>query len=444
MKCLIIAAGQGTRLSKRGDSKPLISLLGLSLIERAILTAKRCGLSDFYVVTGYNGQKVRSFLDRFGKHKNIKITHLINEEWEKGNGLSVLKAKHLLDKNFILLMVDHLFDEKILEELQSQQIDGGEVILAVDYNINSNPLVDMGDVTKVYVEDKGIVDIGKDIHKYSAYDTGAFLCSPVIFTAIERSTARNNDSSLSGAIKILAEEKKAKAFDIRNKFWLDLDDEDTLKKAEKYMLGRLKKLSDGPVSRYINRPISTKITKHLLRTNITPNQISFVSFLVSLIASALLFLGNYIGLLLSGILVQVSSIIDGCDGEVARLKYKETDFGKWFDACLDRYADAFILFGLSYYAFSSGSGLIAWPVGFLAIIGSFMNSYMADKYDGLMKAKFSRGKPFRIRIGRDVRMFIIFIGAVINQAFFVLVFIAVLMNIENIRRVIVCYRDESH
>ena len=41
MKCLIIAAGRGSRLLKKGDSKPLVPLLGLPLIERTILTARK-------------------------------------------------------------------------------------------------------------------------------------------------------------------------------------------------------------------------------------------------------------------------------------------------------------------------------------------------------------------------------------------------------------------
>ena len=53
-KCLIIAAGKGSRMSGKGDSKPLIPLLGLSLIERVILTVNNSGIDDFYVVTGYN------------------------------------------------------------------------------------------------------------------------------------------------------------------------------------------------------------------------------------------------------------------------------------------------------------------------------------------------------------------------------------------------------
>ena len=56
MKCLIIAAGRGNRLASNGESKPLVPLLGLPLIERTILTARKGGINDFYVVTGYEGE----------------------------------------------------------------------------------------------------------------------------------------------------------------------------------------------------------------------------------------------------------------------------------------------------------------------------------------------------------------------------------------------------
>ena len=81
-------------------------------------------------------------------------------------------------------------------------------------------------------------------------------------------------------------------------------------------------------------------------------------------------------------------------------------------------------------------------VGFLALIGTFMLSYTADKYDSLMHARWESGKGFRI--GRDVRLFMIFLGALFNQPFATLVVIAVLMNVETIRRVFVCRNYEQH
>jgi len=212
-----------------------------------------------------------------------------------------------------------------------------------------------------------------------------------------------------------------------------------LKKSEDKLLTNLKKTSDGPVSRYLNRPISIIISKYLVKTSISPSFISFFSFIISMSGAFFFFLGGYVNLVIGGILAQISSIVDGCDGEVARLKFQRTEFGGWFDAVLDRYADAFLLFGLTYYVFLPTGNVLYLFIGFFAIIGSFMNSYTADKYDGLMKKKLGLKNYFRI--GRDVRIFLIFIGALINQPLLVLTLIAILMNAENIRRIVVFYKN---
>jgi len=439
MKCLIIAAGKGSRLSMRGDSKPLVPLLELPLIERIILTAKGAGLSDFYVVTGYNGKKLRKHLDTFSQDKDLKISHLINNQWEKKNGLSVLKAKGEIEENFILLMSDHIFDKTMLTELMQEKVVDGEIMLAVDYNLG-NKTVDVDDVTKVLVDNNNrIVNIGKKIKKYNAYDTGIFLCSTELFEALEKGSARG-ETSLSAGIKILAKKKKARVFDIKGNYWIDVDDEKAFRKAENILLANLKKTSDGPVSRHLNRPVSIRISKYLLKKHITPNQITFFAFILSVIGALFFFLGGYVNLLMGGVLAQISSIVDGCDGEIARLKFQASEFGGWYDAVLDRYADAFLLFGLTYYAYFLGENFLYLLIGFFALIGSFMNSYTADKYDGLMKKKLGPGKHY-FRIGRDVRMFIIFLGTLINQPVLILFIIAFAMNAENIRRIVMFYKS---
>ena len=439
MKCLIIAAGRGSRLSSRGNSKPLIPLLGLPLIQRSILTARKGGINDFFVVTGYEGEKVRRDLDRFGQGRNIHITHVINEEWEKGNGISVLKARDFIKEPFVLLMADHLFNYSILDGLKREQISDDEIILAVDHNIESNKLVDLDDVTKVLVEDNKITAIGKNISNYNAYDTGIFLCSSALFPAIIKSLSKG-DSSLSGGIRILSGLGYVKSFDIQDKYWIDVDDEKAFKKAENLLISNLKKASDGPVSRYLNRPLSTLLTRLLLNTNITPNHISIISFILSILGAVFFFLEGYINLMIGGILAQISSVIDGCDGEIARLKFKVTEFGGWFDAVLDRYGDAFLLFGLTYHVYLTDGRFLYIMIGFLAIIGTFMNSYTADKYDGLMQKKLKPGMHY-FRIGRDVRTFIIFIGALVNQPLLILILIALMTNAENVRRVLILHKN---
>ena len=441
MKCLIIAAGKGSRLSKRGDSKPLIPLLGLSLIERVVLTAKKSGLTDFYVVIGYNGEKVRQYLNRFSQSRNINITHITNEEWEKGNGISVLKAKDVIKENFILLMSDHIFDESILVKLKNERIADGEVILAVDYNIETNKFVDVDDVTKVLVEDNRILDIGKDTKKYNAYDTGIFLCSPGVFSAIEKSVY-NGDNSLSGGIRILAGEGKAKIFDIKNDYWIDVDDEKTYKLAEKLLRGKLIKPADGLISRCINRKFSIKIFTPLLlkiHRRITPNQVSILSFIISLISSLYFSLGHAI---IGGLLIQISSILDGSDGEIARLKHMQSSLGNFVDAILDRYADGLMLLGMFYYSLAKIGGkeifqiywspLVISIISVLAILGNLMVSYTSAKSVVNFGYRY-KGKWIVAGRGRDLRLFLLFIGGIMTyfhaiSVFFALLIIAILAN----------------
>lgn len=442
MKCVIIAAGRGERLSSKCDSKPLLPLLGLPLIDRVILTAHEAGMDEFYVVTGYNREKVEPHLDEFSRLRNIEITCIANEDWEKGNALSVLKTGSIIQESpFLLLMTDHLFDKTILDNLIKTPIASDEIILAVDYSISTNKLINVSDATKVQTCNGKIIDIGKNLSNYDAYDTGIFLCSTAIFSAIETSI-KNGDYTLSGAVRQLAENGKAKTFDIEERFWIDIDDETAYKKAEQTLLKSLKKPTDGPISRYINRNISIRISKWLVKTKLTPNQISSISFLMCFLSAGFLSQSGYLFLAIGAILAQFTSILDGCDGEVARLKFQTTEFGSWFDAVLDRYGDAIILFGLISHLYIDKPNFIILLVGFLAIMGTFMNSYTADKYDGIMLKRIGN-KGHYFRIGRDVRLGIIFVGGLANLPLTTLWVLAILTNIEVVRRIFVCHTIEN-
>ena len=86
-KCLILAAGRGSRLARWGVAKPRLRLLGVPLIERVIVTAQRAGLSDFTIVTGYDGERLGKFLDDLAMRRGLHLETAFNEEWKiSGNG----------------------------------------------------------------------------------------------------------------------------------------------------------------------------------------------------------------------------------------------------------------------------------------------------------------------------------------------------------------------
>jgi phosphatidylglycerophosphate synthase len=180
------------------------------------------------------------------------------------------------------------------------------------------------------------------------------------------------------------------------------------------MVAPMGKETDGAVSRYLNRRLSFLLTRVLLFgiPNISPNVVSFVSFVIGGLGA--IFFSLKWGIL-AGLAVQLSSILDGCDGEIARLQAKSSRFGAFFDSILDRYADSFIMMGLVVYClrtlptrqifnlFLINDALILF-IGFLALAGSFQVSYSAAKGQAEFSRDFSRTLQ-----GRDTRLFIIFL-----------------------------------
>ena len=238
MKCLIVAAGQGTRLREKGPVKPLIPLQGVSILERVLARARAAGIGEFVVVSGYRGADVRAELDRLAARDRIALTHVINENWERANGVSVLAAKPFLSEPFLLTMCDHLVDADILRGLMAAAVEPDTVTLAVDFNVGGS-INDLEDVTRVKCAEGRIERIGKVIRDFNAIDTGVFLCTPILFEALEASQAAGDDS-ISGAMNVLARWRKARVFDIGDRLWLDIDDPVAFGKAEALLeAGRL-------------------------------------------------------------------------------------------------------------------------------------------------------------------------------------------------------------
>ena len=163
---------------------------------------------------------------------------------------------------------------------------------------------------------------------------------------------------------------------------------------------------DGLVSKYINRPFSRPLTKLILHfwPNCNPNLISIISALTGIIGSIFFFLNFPF---LGGVFVQIASIIDGSDGEVARANGRTSFFGGFFDSVIDRYVDVFIFLGLTFYSLNILLITHAFLLGIITIIGAYSISYTAAKVELKEGISFSRTIQ-----GRDTRLFLVFLAGI--------------------------------
>ncbi len=419
---VILAAGEGSRLRKGSLlPKPLTPLLGLTLLERALLTWKKAGATRFYVVTGWQGEEVAHHARELATRQNLELEVVDNPQWQMGNGTSVLAVKGRVSGPFYISMVDHVFQPEIVEEFIQQAQPERAVTMAVDPRIGQ--IFDMADATKVRLEKDLVMGIGKDISPYHAVDMGLFLAGPGVFQALEEALSEG-DGSLTGGIRKLARKAQVRAVKIEEGFWTDVDTPEGLDHARKGLL-RWASYSprEGWISRYINRFFSRRITQRLSSTTISPNQITLLSFLVAT-AAALLFVPGHPGTtFLAALLVQGASILDGCDGELARLKFMSTPWGAWWDTILDRYADGATVLGITLGFSRTHPGAWPWLLGLLSLLAFTMVSYVKKEYALRFGTPLPPGPGDRLT-RRDLRLFAIFLGGLINQPFWAMVIMA--------------------
>ncbi|HKF44955.1 MAG TPA: CDP-alcohol phosphatidyltransferase family protein [Thermoanaerobaculia bacterium] len=147
-----------------------------------------------------------------------------------------------------------------------------------------------------------------------------------------------------------------------------------LPRAEKWLLSGLIKDSEGFMSRHVERRISLAISRRLASTNVTPNQMTIVSVAIGILGAALFLSPNPWVPFVGSLLVLAHSILDGCDGELARLKFRESRFGGVLDFWGDNVVHCALFAAIS-IAWAREAGR-AWPLAFgaAAVLGTILSA----------------------------------------------------------------------
>ena len=131
-------------------------------------------------------------------------------------------------------------------------------------------------------------------------------------------------------------------------FAIRVTDKASRRAARRALLLSLRKPIDGLISRHLNRYVSTFISSRLVNTGVRPNHLTIVFTLVGLSSAVFAAHAEYWwSLVLAGALVQLQSILDGCDGEVARLTYRFSLSGQWLDSIGDDLTNYAFCLGLA-------------------------------------------------------------------------------------------------
>jgi phosphatidylglycerophosphate synthase len=139
---------------------------------------------------------------------------------------------------------------------------------------------------------------------------------------------------LSGAIEVGADEVRPTNGTFEGA--MRVIDESGRRRAERAIFAELLRGDLGFVARRLNKPVSFFITRHLLcHLPVTPNQVTLGAAVLGLMGAALVASGGAALMVWGFFLMHVQSILDGCDGELARVRFQQSLLGEWLDTIAD-------------------------------------------------------------------------------------------------------------
>lgn len=231
MKAVIIAAGTGSRIREETNDSPktLLSFGKGTILSTILANISYSGIRDFVIVVGYKSELIKAYLEK-NNNFGFNISFVHNDEWKRGNGISVLLAeKHTRGEDFILSMSDHIVSEKAIKKIVEYKSDAN--LLLVDRRVDA--VFDIDDATKIEVDEDRIINIGKEIPVYNGIDCGIFRLNDNFFDAM-RLQLEQHQESISAAINILIKNRNMNAvFTTTQDYWLDIDTPQAYKHALK-------------------------------------------------------------------------------------------------------------------------------------------------------------------------------------------------------------------
>ena len=230
VKGVILAAGDGDRLGHLTRTCPKVLLPARDagpLIRYPIEALAAAGVTDIAIVVGYLSDRVIEALGS-GMDFGVRLQYIFNPDYLGGNASSVHRARDWAQgKPVVLCMGDHLIEAEIVKRLLDRQTSNE--MLCVDYAPAGH--IELGEATKVAVDGAGhIRDIGKNLVRWDAVDTGVFLLADTFFQALHELVQRRGaDVTISDVVRLLVSRgHRFDTCDVSGCSWADVDTEEDL------------------------------------------------------------------------------------------------------------------------------------------------------------------------------------------------------------------------
>jgi 1L-myo-inositol 1-phosphate cytidylyltransferase / CDP-L-myo-inositol myo-inositolphosphotransferase len=344
-------SGSGRTDGERQVEGLLTRVAGLTVLERMVLTLQRAGMTKVIVVTRGDEEPLKRAV--IG---NARITACV--EWRSAQTLRAEPALMRGGEGPRLVIAEPgVFSRALVEELRLQSVATTNLLLATADGGGERGRRGFGML--VLPDANGLPDI------------------------------LEHDGSLQRLTETAASEGRLKIIDARlssPRWYYPLRTGD-VRYAERLLLQSHKDIDEGLIDTYFNRKLASGFTRWFLKTGWSPNAITMLSLLIGFLAAALFAQGTYLAGLGGALVFQFSAVIDCCDGDVARLTFRESRVGEYLDLIGDNVVHMAIFAAIGWAGSARAGTLTPEALAAAAIVGNALSLWFVIRLKAQRRRK---------------------------------------------------------
>jgi CDP-L-myo-inositol myo-inositolphosphotransferase len=403
--CVLLAVRSGA-----GEPVPLF---GLSPVERTALAFARAGVRRFLLAGDAEAVAAAGRALRHGACRALRV-----------RSIGAL-APAVGDEPFFLARTDCHYDRQLVLRFVEENRDAVDSVVAVDFRPGAQERgFELPRVSVWSREDARphVQQVARSLVGADGVLVGLAVATPAWARAAD--AEGDADRVWIHALGALGVREPVASWAVQER-WQSVRRTEDVSRARREVLAGAARVGDGVIARHLNRPISLRITERLIARPVKPWQVSVTTFAMTLAAGLSFGIGHATT---GGLLAQCAAVLDGVDGELARVRYQDSAFGGLYDALLDRIGEAAVIGGMTLYAWLMGAGALAVALGFAALAGNSLSMIVKEKYGTQFQRPWATEREGRwnwLLLGRDGRLFLTLIAGLTGHVELVLAYLAV-------------------
>ncbi len=358
---LVGAGGLFDRRPAGGAATPLLSVAGMPLILRSTLTLQRAGIRELIVLADDGGEHIKSLL-REDPRVKVVVRWMPVREFPPEDHRTWETLGEAIKGACLVIGSGTICSAPLVEKLRDEARESHGTVLVAGLQESSESVADLVVLPGGVLRRAGTAAVSHGV--------------PALRAVVRQAVAENAAKTIRPAAD-------------RQLWCATVRDRASVIAAERRILEHPDNELDGYVDLHVNRVLARPLTRLFLRLGLSPNMVTYLSIGIGLVSALCFAIGGYAASLAGAVLLQITAVVDCCDGDVARATFSESEFGARLDIIGDNVVHMAVFGGIAWALFTAQAGdprdWLPLGLGAAAIFGTAVSVFLVRRVQRVLQ-----------------------------------------------------------